>query len=361
MIIPELPDFLSRLGGASYKGLIISLFTVTAMISRPFSGKLADKVGRKPVIIFGAVVCIFCSALYPLLTSIFGFFLLRLVHGFSTGFTPTGQTAFLGDIIPPHRRGEATGILGTAGTVGMAGGPALGGWLATSYSLEVMFYVSSAFALLSVLIVASIRETVEQRQRFVINHLRIHREDLFEPRVWIPCVVMVLTAYAYGALYTVMPDLGAHLGIHNKGVLFSYFTLASLMIRLLAGKASDRYGRAPVLIASSLVITAGMLLLSLATSQWIMITGVVLYGLGQGSTSPTLLAWATDLSDERYKGRGVASLYIFMEFGIGMGAVVSGFLYDNRPDRFLITFALCSALSFLAFLFLIRQRQQPTA
>jgi MFS family permease len=61
MLIPELPSFLTSLGGAQHKGLIISLFTLTAMISRLFSGKLADKIGRVPAIIFGAVVCLLCT------------------------------------------------------------------------------------------------------------------------------------------------------------------------------------------------------------------------------------------------------------------------------------------------------------
>src|ERR1043165_3368054 len=127
MIIPQLPFFLTSLGGADYKGLIISLFTVTAMLSRPFSGKLADRIGRKPVIIFGAAVCFVCSIIYPFMTTVFGFLLLRLFHGFSTGFTPTGQSAYLSDIIPADRRGEAMGLLGTAGSVGSAAGPPLGG------------------------------------------------------------------------------------------------------------------------------------------------------------------------------------------------------------------------------------------
>jgi len=90
MLIPELPSYLTSLGGAEYKGLIISLFTLTAMVSRPFSGKLADKIGRVPVILFGTMVCFICSLIYPVLTSVSGFLVLRLAHGFSTGFSPTG-------------------------------------------------------------------------------------------------------------------------------------------------------------------------------------------------------------------------------------------------------------------------------
>src|SRR5690606_267688 len=89
MIIPELPAYLSSLGGEEYKGLIISLFTLTALLSRPFSGRLADKLGRVPVMMVGSGVCFVISLCYPILTSVSGFLFLRLVHGFSTGFTPT--------------------------------------------------------------------------------------------------------------------------------------------------------------------------------------------------------------------------------------------------------------------------------
>jgi len=75
------------------------------MLSRPFSGKLADKIGRVPVIVVGSVVCFACSLVYPLVSTVAGFLMLRFVHGFSTGFTPTGTAAYLSDVIPAERRG----------------------------------------------------------------------------------------------------------------------------------------------------------------------------------------------------------------------------------------------------------------
>ena len=57
MIIPELPDYLASLGGREYIGYIIALFTLTAGLSRPFSGKLTDHIGRIPVMAFGSIVC----------------------------------------------------------------------------------------------------------------------------------------------------------------------------------------------------------------------------------------------------------------------------------------------------------------
>jgi len=359
MIIPELPFFLSSLGGADYKGLVISLFTLTALISRPFSGKLADKIGRKPVIIAGSLVCFVCSLMYPMLTTLYGFFFLRLVHGFSTGFTPTGQAAYLSDVVPADRRGEAMGLLGTASTLGMAGGPALGGWLSSSFTTESMFFCSSAFAILSSLIVLSIRETVTDKHAISLRLLAVHKKDLFEPRVLVPCIVMALSAYAYGSLFTVMPDFGAYFKIENKGLLFTYFTVASLIIRLVAGKASDKYGRANVLRISTFFMAVSMFWISMADTKTMLIIGAFMYGLAQGATSPALLAWATDLSDPEHKGRGVASLYIFMEFGIGVGALLSGWMYANDDSNFFIAFATSSALSAVAFIYLLSRPRVP--
>jgi MFS family permease len=107
LLLPELPDHLTRLGGGEYKGFIIALFTLTAGLSRPFSGKLADTVGRIPVMVFGSLVCFVCGFFYPFALTVAGFMGLRLLHGFSTGFKPTGTAAFIADIVPMERRGEA--------------------------------------------------------------------------------------------------------------------------------------------------------------------------------------------------------------------------------------------------------------
>lgn len=357
MLVPELPSYLTSLGGEDYKGLIISLFTVTALISRPFSGKLADKIGRVPVVMFGSIVCLVCSLIYPVLSTVVGFMMLRLLHGFSTGFTPTGQAAYLSDIIPPERRGEAMGFLGTAGTMGMAGGPALGGLISNNYGVNSVFYTSAFCAVVALVILSNIEETILKKHRFSIGLLKIHKNDFLEPKVIVPCVVMLLCAYAYGAVYTVMPDFGQYLGIKNKGLLFTYLTVASFAIRLIAGKASDRYGRRPVLMVSSMVMCLSMLLIAFSESSVMVIIGITIYGLAQGSTSPTLLAWATDLADIKHKGRGLATLYIFMEAGIGIGAFASGIVYGNDSSNFLTTFMICSALAFIAFLYLLMQRQ----
>ncbi|MFT2010059.1 MFS transporter [Pontibacter sp. 13R65] len=353
MIIPELPDYLTSLGGAEYKGLIISLFTLTAGLSRPFSGKLADEIGRVPVMVVGGAVCLACGFMYPLTGSVAAFLLLRFIHGFSTGFTPTGIAAYVADIIPMHRRGEATGLLGLAGSLGMAAGPALGGAIANQFSLDVMFYASSGMAFLAVAVVVRMPETLVGPQRFNLRLLQISRKEIFEPRVFSPSLVMFFSIFSFGVILTVVPDFSQHLGIKNKGLFFTSFTLSSLAVRFLAGRISDKYGRITILKISSAVLVLALVWLGLAKNTFDLLTAAAIFGVASGMNSPTIFAWTIDLSHEAHRGRAMATMYIALEAGIGIGALASGWIYNNQAENFPFVFFTGSATALLAFLYLM--------
>ena len=335
MMIPELPGFITRLGGAEYKGLVIALFTLTAGISRPFSGKLADTVGRVPVMVIGSLVCVVCSLLYPLTSSVAAFLALRLLHGFSTGFKPTGTAAFLADLIPAERRGEAMGILGIAGSLGMAAGPAAGAYIAEWQGLDTMFIASSGVALLSVLVMIQMGETlpVAQRQRFRPGLLRIQPRDILEPAVFGPSLVMLLTVLPFGIVLTLIPDLSDHLGLPNRGAFFTVFTVASLAIRFFAGRVSDRYGRVVVLKVSSAMLVVALGLIATATTPFALLSAAVVFGVAVGMNSPTVFAWAIDWAYDEHRGRALATAYLALEIGIGTGALMAGWLAGTDVSR----------------------------
>ncbi|MGN7822164.1 MFS transporter [Chitinophaga varians] len=359
MMIPELPAYLSNMGGADYKGYIIGLFTLMAGLSRPFSGKLTDTIGRVPVMIFGSLVCVVCSLLYPLVSSVGAFLLLRFFHGFSTGFKPTGTSAYVSDIIPYNRRGEAMGMVGLASTIGMALGPAIGGYMALRWNINVMFQLSAVFALLSVVILIGMKETLVNKQPFRLSLLKIKGDEIFEPLVWSPVIICFLTYFSYGAMLTIIPDFGAFLGVANKGVFFTYFTASSIGIRLLAGKVSDRYGRVPVLKVSAVLMAASMLMMGLAGSPALLMASAVVYGISVGLNSPAVTAWTIDLGQPEHRGRALASMYIAMEAGIGLGAYFSAFIYNNKSSNFPATFYLFAGITLLATIYLTFFYKKP--
>lgn len=354
MILAELPSFLTDLGGKEYKGLIIALFTLAAGLSRPFSGKLTDTIGRIPIIVFGAVVCFLTGFLYPLLLTVGGFLFIRFVHGLSTGFTPTGTAAYVADVVPISKRGEAMGIFGLTNNIGTAIGPAFGSYIALHYPIQYMFYCSSGFAILSILILMKLKETLpqQQRQRFRWGLLKINPRDIIELRVIAPSITLLLSVFSFGIILTVVPDFSDHLGIRNKGLFFTVFTLSSLGIRFMAGKISDRFGRVEVIKVGTLIQVLAMVVVGVATAPWMLMLGAVFFGIAVGIVSPTAFAWTIDLSKDEARGRALATLYIALEAGIGIGALMSAWVFANNPANFPWTFWLGAISAFSAFCYL---------
>jgi MFS family permease len=342
MMIPELPAYLSSLGGAEHKGLIIALFTITAGVSRPFSGKLADTIGRMPVMYIGTLACVICSVLYPQLAFVGGFLALRFFHGFSTGFKPTGTSAYVADIVPDGRRGEAMGTLGICLSVGASATPPLGSWLVMHHGINTMFYASAILAVASMLILANLPESLREKQRFRWSLLKVGREDIFDPLSIPAAIVMICCYISYGVILTLVPDLSDQLGVENRGTFFSIFTLASVTTRFSAGKISDRLGRVPVLKASAWMIALAMLAFALADSKWMLYVASAIFGLGNGVFSPAINAWTVDLGDPGRKGRALATMYISLEIAIGGGALLAGWFAGHIAGVFY--FAAISSL-----------------
>ncbi|RZM24836.1 MAG: MFS transporter [Pedobacter sp.] len=361
MLIPELPAYLSSIGGAQYKGLIIALFTLTAGISRPFSGRLTDTLGRIPVMATGSVVCFVCGFMYPVLGTVSGFLFLRLLHGFSTGFKPTATAAYVADIIPRERWGEALGIHGLCFSTGMAIGPAIGSSIRLYYSLNVLFYASSLFALLSIIILMNMRETLKPRQPFSFALLRISKRDIIAVEVLPAALVTFLSYIAYGVILTLIPDWSSHLGIANKGLFFMVFTIASLLIRFIAGKASDRYGRILVIKVGLALLVIAMVVIGYSSTISGLMLGATLYGVATGVLSPALNAWTIDMSQPTHRGKAMATMYIAMEAGIGISAFAAGWYFQDVIMNIPTVMYASSATTVIALTYmLIRSKRKTT-
>ncbi|MDX5337676.1 MAG: MFS transporter, partial [Cyclobacteriaceae bacterium] len=197
-----------------------------------------------------------------------------------------------------------------------------------------------------------LKETLPEKEPVSWKLFKLKKDEIIEKRVLLPSIILFLSVFSFGVVLTIIPDFSFYLGIKNKGLFFAVFTLSSLGIRLIAGKTSDRYGRVVVLRVAVVTMIVAMVSVAFAESKLVLLASGVLFGSAVGMYSPTTTAWVVDLSLDKYRGRALATMYIFLESGIGVGALVSGWLYANNPENFRLVFLSSGGMAFLAFLIL---------
>lgn len=339
IVLPELATELRKRGGDAYVSWIIPLFSMSALISRPLSGWITDNLGRKWAMIAGCVFCLVAGWFYPITTTVFTFLMVRVVHGFSTGFTPTGFTAYTADIVHPDYRGRAMGWQGMFNNIGTALGYALGAKIVLMWGSKMLFYASAGFAIASLLIFNQLPESrvIKERKKF-----QFKLSQLFFWKAWKPALLMMLVCVSLGSVLTVMPDFTLALGYENKGFYLSIYIATSLFFRLISGRISDALGRSwSTAIGTFFQIISMLILMGLSLELynhrqigaammdshklniWFWASAVG-YGLGQGFNAPSLFAWASDTAGEEQRGRALAMLFMSLELGIIIGGFMVG-------------------------------------
>ena len=363
LFIPELNDFITNLGGEDLKGWNILLFSVTAGITRPFSGKLSDTIGRKKVMIIGVIIGVCVTVVYPLSGTVLALLSLRLIHGFSAGFLPTGATALITDIIPEEGRGVAMGIWGTFISVGFGVGQFFTFYIVESIGTVGLYLLAAFFCLLTGLIVIQLKETLPNPQRFKWSLLRVKWTDAFEPTVRPAAFVMFCSAVSTGVVFVTTPDISGFHELDNKGWFFMFYMSSTILVRLFASSLSDKIGRRKALIIGLTFMMISMLLI--ATSQeWIQYTvGAIVFGLSTGVSSPTIFAWVADLSPTHRRGVGAGTLFIALELAIIVGSIITLMFYDSTLTTIWIIYSIGAGMAIIAILYLfwhIRTQESKT-
>lgn len=332
LILPEMNTFISRLGGESNKGLIITLFSISALLSRPISGKLSDLIGRKKVIYFGIFISVLASLFYPLFLSVPLFLALRFFHGLAAGFTPTGATALVTDIIPENKRGHAMGIWGTFISLGIGIGQGLGSFIYQLGGFNFLFFVAALLSSLSFLLTLNIKETLGSPQIFSWNLLKIRRIDLYEKKVIPAAITMVLTAPCSGFLFVLTPDISENLGIEMKGLYLGIYAIPTILIRLFYGRFFENVKREIAMIIACCFLLLSILLLLYTNNISCFIISALIFGIATGISSPTLFAWTADLSPKNRRGVGAGTVFIALELGVMIGSASTLLFYNGSSD-----------------------------
>jgi len=354
--LAELTDYIELFSSKSWIGVVIAMFTAGALVSRFYSGRMADKIGRVPVMIIGTTVTAMSGCLYIFTTTMGLLLILRFFHGLSTGWRPVGTTAYLSDIIPSNRRGEALGFLGIAGSTGSAIGPWVGSVVKEEYSFELMFIVASLFGVLALLLTAFLPESLENAEKFKWKFLKLSDGDLVAKSAYPALIVMTLDTFSFGTILTVSPDFVSELGYSYKGGFLLVIVLSSIVSRFFSGKAADRMNKVKLLQNGILLSVISLVLMGFSQSfEMITIAGVI-YGISIGVTRPTIFAWTADLAAKGRIALALSTMLIGLEVGIFLGAFISGLIFNGDISQIYLSYWIAAGVSLAAAAYLRGKR-----
>ena len=345
MLIATLPLYAQSLGiRESLIGLIIGIFALTSMVTKPWSGWATDRYGRLPVLWLGSAISLVASLLYGASRAAWSLFLLRILHGVGIGCFPTAASTIAADLAPPARRGEAMGYFGAVWALGIAVAPLSGVALVRAYGFETLFWITGGLGILVVGLNPFFKETRAPNLRpdpFTIR-------GAFNPRVFHPCAVVICLYVNYGALFTFLPLFVEARQLGNPGLFFTFYALISTVVRGPAGRLSDRVGRSPVAAVGLAVSAVAMTILATSRSLDSVLLAAALYGLGFGTAQPSLTAWTMDRVSPDQWGKAMGAFAMALELGIAIGSIVLGLLLSatGYPAVFL-TGATSAALGAL--------------
>lgn len=361
MLIPENNAYITELGGADKKWMILGLWTITAAISRPISGKIADNISRKAVMFFGVAMSVIVSFMYPFFASVAGFLTLRLLHGFSTGFQPTGATALIADIIPQGKRGEAMGLFGVTITLGFSGGNALGSTIKNASDMNGLFLACAVLGAISFFLILPIKENkgVVQQNAKEKGYTKFWDkvipkwDEFIGPEVIHPSIIMFLYASCTGMFFLMIPDFGGFLGFENKGLFFVINVPVVIVTRFVAGKYVDKVGAKRNILLGLIVVMIACFITGSSTGKVQFLLSSLVFGFGTAVITPAIMAWTADLANPAYKGRGMATMFIALELGFLNGNFIAQQFYQNQRENIFLTFSVAAILIGLGITYLI--------
>lgn len=352
MTLPTLPLFVKALGGSDqWIGIIVGVFTFSALLFRPYAGRLLETKGRRFVFMVGLAVFVISVGSFAFISSIAFLVFWRIIQGFGFGFSSTASGTIATDLIPPRRRGEGMGYFGLAGNLAMALGPGLGLMLVGKISFSTLFLICASTGLIALSLASTIRyKNVEQSP----HKTTTIKFDIFERTAIQPSLLLFFITFTFGGIASFLPLHAAERDIIGIEVYFVVYAIFVMLSRIFAGKIYDQKGHVYVFPPGVILITIAMFLLMWLPSTTVLIFAAAIYGFGFGSVQPALQAWAVDKAPGNRKGMANATFFSFFDLGIGVGAIAFGWIAQQYGYKFIyFTAGLSVITSLLLYIYLM--------
>jgi MFS family permease len=304
-------------------GLAFGAFGITALVCRPFAGRLSDRHGRRPLMIAGALGCGVGMVLMPFVDSLALVVALRLLQGVAEAAFFVAGFALLADLAPPSRMGEALSYNSLGLYLGIAFGPFVGELLAEAGGLDLAWYGATALAVLAAVLTLVLTEPARANGGDGHGKL-IHRAAIPISLGFFTSLAAISGFLAFAALHS------RDIGLSNTSLALLTYGLVVVGCRLAFARVPDRLPSLPLAAASLLAIGAGLAVMAAWQQPAGLLLGVVVSAVGVSFATPAFFSaiFATASPSERGAASGTASAFI--DLGLGAGPILMGVVADAR-------------------------------
>ncbi|EKQ67699.1 arabinose efflux permease family protein [Leptolyngbyaceae cyanobacterium JSC-12] len=353
-MLPVLSLYIKDTGATNFEiGVVMGAFAIGLLLFRPWVGQLADKHDRKLVLYIGLAAVAIAPLGYLMTQSIPLLIAVRAFHGLSIAAFSTGFSALVADLAPSQSRGEIIGYMTLVNPIGVAVGPALGGFLQAWVGYAPLFWVSAGLGVAGVVAVHQLKTSSSAlKTPQASGFSRAFWQLLVSPRLRIPALVLALIGVAFGTLAIFVPLFIKESGIHlNPGLFYTMAAIASFVVRIAVGRASDQFGRGRFITGSLVLYTMSLTLLAIAHSVPTFLLAGFLEGAGGGILIPMMIALAADRSSAQERGRIFGLVLAGFDLGMALAGPMFGYLALFLGYRGLFSLsAILSALALLIFI-----------
>jgi MFS family permease len=323
-------------------GIVSGAFAFTGIVCRPIAGNLADRRGRKPTVIVGALLAAVAGGLYFIPAGIAGLIVARLFLGAGEGTVFTAGSAWNVDMAPEERRGRMIGLYGLAIWTGLTLGPPIGVLLQHAGGFDLVWAFAAGAPLLGALIASRLPEQYDPKAG-VDRGPFISREALG------PGVTFALSVVGFAAVSAFIVLSLDQRGIGHGPEVFSVFAATVVATRLVAGGLPDRIGAARCAVGAALVETAGLLLLGAADSLAVVILGAIGMGAAFSLLFPSLSLVAINRVGPERRGVAMGTFTANFDLGMLVGSPLVGAAAAIGGYRAAFYVAAAAALACAAF------------
>ena len=347
-LLTILPIYIMKHLGGTVKeaGLALTLFLLSSIAVRPFSGLIVEKLGKKISFRGSEFLFVLFSFSYLFADSMWALLIIRFVHGIWFSVLTTVTVPIANDFIPDHRKGEGMGYFVMTTNLAVVFGPLIALTVLQFTDFMMLFAILSAVICLGFIfcLMVPVQENKLDKLPNTVEEKSLGFHDIIEMRAVPIGFVALLTAFAYSSImsfitaYSESKDLLAY-----PSLFFIVVAISMIVVRPWVGRIYDRRGASAVIYPSFIFFALGLVVVSFISNQWILWLSAIFIGIGYGSLFPCFQTLVIQSVPKQRMGHAVSTFFTLFDLGMAIGSVVLGLIIASYGYQ--MTYLFCAVIT----------------